>query len=237
MNQPIPHAPLRCHGLIPCAGIGSRSGAAGPKQYVQLAGRPMVGHTIGALLGVARLDSLLVVVAPGDVEFERQLPDLRSPRLRIAHCGGASRADTVANGLAELRRAGAADDDWVLVHDAARCLISAALVDALIDACCADPIGGLLALPLADTLKQENAGRVAATIPRAGKWQAQTPQMFRLGMLAQALAAAGPAVTDESSAIEALGHSPLLVTGSAENMKLTYSADFAIAQRLLGSRR
>ena len=141
------------------------------------------------------------------------------------------------NGLAVLLQRGAAATDWVLVHDAARCLLRSESVDALIDACIDDAVGGLLALPLADTLKAAYAGRVSATIPRANKWQAQTPQMFRVGMLQEALAAAGPDVSDEAGAIEALGHAPRLVPGTLENFKVTYPDDFALAERLLQCRR
>ncbi|MEO8279113.1 MAG: 2-C-methyl-D-erythritol 4-phosphate cytidylyltransferase [Ideonella sp.] len=226
----------RCFALIPCAGIGTRAGTSEPKQYVHLAGQAMVAHTLAALLKVARLQALLVVVAAEDRDFERHLNAVTSPRIRLARCGGATRAETVTNGLVALLEQGAADDDWVLVHDAARCLIRAEQVDDLIDACWNDSVGGLLALPLADTLKEEREGRVHATLARSGKWLAQTPQMFRIGMLRNALMAAGPAVTDESSALEAIGHSPLLVRGSAENLKLTYPADFDLAERLLKSR-
>jgi 2-C-methyl-D-erythritol 4-phosphate cytidylyltransferase len=142
----------------------------------------------------------------------------------------------VAQGLAELSRAGAQRDDWVLVHDAARCLVRPEWIDALIDACDNDPVGGLLALPLADTLKDEHDGRVAATLDRTGKWQAQTPQMFRLGLLREALKRAGPGVTDEASAVEAMGLAPKLVRGALENFKLTYPADFDLAERLLRTR-
>ncbi len=226
----------RCYALIPCAGFGSRAGTAEPKQYVALAGRAMVAHTIAALLEVARLQLLMVVIAPDDHAFERHVPVEQNPRLMLARRGGATRAETVANGIAALIEQGADDADWVLVHDAARCLIRAEQVDQLIDACRDDPVGGLLALPLADTLKEARNGRVHATVARADKWLAQTPQMFRIGLLRQALAQAGPAVTDESSAVEAMGHSPLLVPGSAENLKLTYPADFALAERLFRTR-
>ncbi|HZF79795.1 MAG TPA: 2-C-methyl-D-erythritol 4-phosphate cytidylyltransferase, partial [Rubrivivax sp.] len=127
-------------------------------------------------------------------------------------------------------------DDWVLVHDAARCLVRPGWIDALIDACLADAVGGLLALPLADTLKQAVNGRVAATLDRTAKWQAQTPQMFRWGLLHEALGRADEAVTDEASAVEALGHAPLLVPGALENFKLTFPSDFVLAERLLRSR-
>jgi 2-C-methyl-D-erythritol 4-phosphate cytidylyltransferase len=142
----------------------------------------------------------------------------------------------VANGLDDLLARGARPLDWVLVHDAARCLVRAPWIDALIDACLADPVGGLLALPLADTLKAERDGRVSSTIDRRGKWQAQTPQMFRVGMLREALTLVGANVTDEASAIEALGHAPRLVPGSPENLKITYPSDFDLAERLLRTR-
>ena len=129
-----------------------------------------------------------------------------------------------------------ATHDWVLVHDAARCLLRPEWVDRLIDACLADEVGGLLALPLADTLKSARGDRVAATLDRSGKWLAQTPQMFRLGLLQRALAQAGADVTDESSAVEALGLAPRLVPGEIENLKLTWPADFALAARLLETR-
>ena len=225
----------RLFALVPCAGVGARSGAPLPKQYVPLAGQAMVAHTLAALGRVRRLHAVLVVLSPEDTAFERLVPApmAADPRLWTARCGGATRADTVAQGLRALRERGASDHDWVLVHDAARCLLRPAWVDALIDACVNDPVGGLLALPVADTLKDEQAGRVRATIDRRGKWQAQTPQMFRLGLLSRALAAGTQGITDEASAVEALGLSPRLVTGASENFKLTYPSDFDLAERLL----
>lgn len=142
----------------------------------------------------------------------------------------------MANGLAELRRRGAQPHDWVLVHDAARCLLQPGWVQRLMAACAGDEVGGLLALPVADTLKQEAGDRVAATVDRAGKWAAQTPQMFRLGLLAHALRGAGAGVTDEASAVEALGYRPKLVRGDFENFKVTWPGDFALAERLLSTR-
>ncbi len=230
------HSSARCFALVPCAGIGERAGLGGPKQYAPLAGRALVVHTLAALQQVSRLQATLVVLAAGDTRFAALsgLPD--AGRCWVAHCGGATRAATVANGLAELQRRGAAADDWVLVHDAARCLLQPAWVDRLIDACGADAVGGLLALPLADTLKQAEGGRVQRTLPRADKWMAQTPQMFRLGLLQQALAKAGDAVTDEAGAVEALGQAPLLVPGELENFKVTWPQDLALAERLLAAR-
>lgn len=222
----------RCFALVPCAGTGSRAGTNGPKQYERIAGHPMVWHTLAAFGAVKRISRTLVVVAPGDGFFERH----HTSALVVA-CGGPTRAASVQNGLYELRRVGATERDWVLVHDAARCLITPALIDSLIDACAGDEVGGLLALQLVDTLKRGEGGRVAATLDRHDKWLAQTPQMFRLGMLLQALERAGPAVTDEAGAIEALGHHPLLVAGGPQNFKVTYPEDFAIAEAVLKGRQ
>jgi 2-C-methyl-D-erythritol 4-phosphate cytidylyltransferase/2-C-methyl-D-erythritol 2,4-cyclodiphosphate synthase len=194
----------------------------------------MVAHTLAALAGVPRLAATLVVLAPGDDAFEHHVPGHGGWTCRR---GGATRAASVANGLDELLARGARDDDWVLVHDAARCLVRAEWVDRLIDACSGDACGGLLALPLADTLKCCSGGRSTQTIARDDKWAAQTPQMFRIGMLRRALAQAGDAVTDEASAMELAGHAPLLVPGAFENLKVTAPGDFDLARRLLESRQ
>jgi 2-C-methyl-D-erythritol 4-phosphate cytidylyltransferase len=222
---------------VPCAGSGSRAGSFNPKQYEPVAGQPLVAHTLDALAQVPRIAATLVVLAPDDTQFEDDLPGREGERLWLAKAGGASRAETVANGLNELRHRGAQPQDWVLVHDAARCLIRPEWVERLIDSCADDEVGGILALPLADTLKAEADGRISATVDRAGKWAAQTPQMFRLGLLASALAFAGEQVTDEASAVEALGHAPRLVRGEFENFKVTWPGDFALAERLLASRQ
>jgi 2-C-methyl-D-erythritol 4-phosphate cytidylyltransferase len=183
------------------------------------------------------MTATMVVLAPDDTQFDAAVPGFADDRGWVARCGGATRAESVANGLAALREHGAQPQDWVLVHDAARCLVRPEWIDRLIDACADDEVGGLLALPLADTLKAQGRDtRVASTVDRSGKWAAQTPQMFRIGLLAPALAHAGAGVTDESSAIEALGHEPLLVRGEWENFKLTWPGDFALAERLLATR-
>jgi 2-C-methyl-D-erythritol 4-phosphate cytidylyltransferase len=226
----------RCYALVPCAGVGARSGAAGPKQYEPVAGQTMVAHTLAALAQVPRLAATLVVLAPDDDRFDSLMPGFASERGWVERCGGATRAETVANGLVALRERGAQPQDWVLVHDAARCLIRPEWVDRLIDACMDDEVGGLLALPVADTLKAESEGRVLGNVDRNGKWAAQTPQMFRLGLLAPALAHAGAGVTDEASAVEALGHAPKLVRGEWENFKLTWPGDFQLAERLLATK-
>jgi 2-C-methyl-D-erythritol 4-phosphate cytidylyltransferase len=235
-------ATVQLWALIPCAGSGSRAGGSGPKQYQPLAGKPMVRHTLAAFEAVASLAKTLVVVSPGDVFWFDS--DAQNAPFSIADCGGSTRAESVFNGLNALLQQGAAATDWVLVHDAARCLVTPAQILNLIDACLHDTghdaAGGLLALPLPDTLKSESQGRVATTLPRAGKWLAQTPQMFRIGPLLQALRQAreqGVEVTDESSAMEAAGFKPLLVPGSAQNFKVTYPEDFALAEAVLCQRK
>ena len=226
----------RCYALVPCAGVGERAGAGGPKQYAQLHGRAVVAHTLAALAAVPRIRATLVVLAPDDGQFVRCTPGFEGERGWVAHCGGTTRAQTVANGLRTLQERGVAEKDWVLVHDAARCLLRPEWVERLLDACVDDAVGGLLALPLADTLKAAKTGRSIDTIARSDKWAAQTPQMFRLGLLQRALAEAGEDITDEASAVEQLGHAPLLVPGEIENFKLTWPADFALAARLLETR-
>jgi 2-C-methyl-D-erythritol 4-phosphate cytidylyltransferase len=243
MNAVASHS--RFFALVPCAGTGSRAvaggtaaltGAALPKQYQPVAGLPMVLHTLAAFAAVSRVAQTLVVVAPGDHFFK----DMEGAFI-VADCGGATRARSVANGLARLQAQGAGPADWVLVHDAARCLVMPQQIDALIDACQHDAVGGLLAHKVPDTLKSEglglDAGRAAATVDRTGKWLAQTPQMFRVGMLADALQRVGDHATDESSAIEALGLHPRLVPGGAQNFKVTYPEDFQLAQAVLMSRQ
>jgi 2-C-methyl-D-erythritol 4-phosphate cytidylyltransferase len=206
-----------------------------PKQYQPLAGRPLVRHTLAAFEAVDRIERCLVVVAPDDLFLS-----LEHSRIQVAHCGGSTRAESVLNGLRALLAQGAAPEDWVLVHDAARCLLTPTQINALIDACWHDPVGGLLALKLPDTLKVEADGRVAATVDRSDKWLAQTPQMFRVGALHAALAATQAqgfaGVTDEASAMEMAGQQPRLVPGSAQNFKVTYPEDFALAEDILKNR-
>jgi 2-C-methyl-D-erythritol 4-phosphate cytidylyltransferase len=211
--------------------MGARSGASGPKQYQPVAGRPMVMHTLAAFAGVRRITRTLVVVAADDGVLVS--PD---GSFFVAPCGGPTRAASVLNGLTYLLQQGAEPEDWALVHDAARCLVTAAQINALMDACSGDAVGGLLAHKLADTLKSEVDGRVASTLDRSDKWLAQTPQMFRISALIAALQQAGDRVTDESSAMELMGLKPLLVPGSAQNFKVTYPEDFALAEAVLNAR-
>ncbi|MDI4632087.1 2-C-methyl-D-erythritol 4-phosphate cytidylyltransferase [Pelomonas sp. V22] len=236
MTNLRPAQPARAFALVPAAGVGERSGADRPKQYVTLAGQALMAHTLAALQSVQALSATLVVISPEDAYFESALPGFVGEQAWLARCGGATRAATVAAGLEALLARGASQQDWVLVHDAARCLVRPEWIEQLIAACQGDAVGGLLALPLADTLKESDEGRARATLDRRGKWAAQTPQMFRIGLLREALLKAGDAVTDEASAIEALGLAPLLVEASLENFKVTWPADFALAERLLRSR-
>lgn len=237
--------PSFCYALVPCAGVGRRAESSQdkqfqPKQFHDIEGQAMVMHTLQALAGVARIRRGWVVESLGNGFEWPGAPVWPAQFERIA-CGGASRAHSVFNGLQALRAQGVQDHDWVLVHDAARCLVTPDWVDALIDRCCSDAVGGLLALPVPDTLKAAADGRVVSTVDRADKWLAQTPQMFRFGALLEAMAvheAAGFAgITDEASAMEMAGHAPLLVPGSAHNFKVTYPPDFALAAALLRSRR
>ena len=236
MSSPAQPPAARLFALVPAAGQGLRAGAGGPKQYALVAGMPMLARTVLTLSGVRRMSAVLVVTAVDDTEAGSSSQASTDVPVWLARVGGTTRASSVANGLVELLRRGARPEDWVLVHDAARCLLRPEWVDRLIDACVDDAVGGLLALPLADTLKQATPeGRVAATVDRSHKWAAQTPQMFRIGLLQQALQAAGDAVTDDASAIEALGHAPRLVRGDARNLKVTWPEDFKLAEQLLAA--
>ena len=229
----------RFHVLIPCAGSGHRAGGALPKQYQRIAGQAMVAHTLDAFRALnGRFSGLALIVSPEDKNVSAMLPGFPGVGEHLLAVGGATRAATVRNGLRALRDKGAGAHDWVLVHDAARCLVTPSQVEALIAACEHDAVGGLLAHRLADTLKSASPeSRVASTLTRADKWLAQTPQMFRIGILLDALERSGDAVTDEAGAIEAIGLAPLLVPGSAQNFKVTFAEDFALAEAVLLARR
>ena len=234
-----PH-PL-CHVVIPCAGSGSRAGGEGPKQYQMLAGEPMVMHTLRAFARVPGLARVVLVTAPQDARMPALLATLGDPRFEVVANGGATRADSVLAGLQHLSDCAVPEEDWVLVHDAARCLITPALIERLVQSCAHDAVGGLLAVPLPDTLKVADAARAVRTLRRDDKWLAQTPQMFRLGRLRQALHAAQTqgfeGITDEASAMERLGVSVALVEGHTQNFKLTYPQDFELAEAVLLARR
>lgn len=222
------------YGLIPAAGSGSRMGGALPKQYLELAGKPMIYHAVRRLADSPRIRRVYVVVSPEDGYWDQYDWQEFAPKLSLLRCGGATRADSVRNGLTAMTRE-MEESDWVLVHDAARPCLSAQLLDRLLDEASDDPAGGLLAVPVADTLKRADATRhVSITELREALWQAQTPQMFRHKMLQQALDRMGDAVTtDEASAIEALGYRPLLVAADNCNFKVTYPRDLYLARLIL----
>ena len=226
----------RHYAIGPAAGSGSRFGAEKPKQYLDLLGRPLIYHTLAVLTACPDIERVWVVLSPDDREWGRHDWSTLGPKLETVRCGGATRAESVTNGLQAAAMV-AADDDWVLVHDAARPCISAAMLDALFVDLAQDPVGGILAVPVADTLKRaDTEKRVAATEPRDGLWQAQTPQMFRYGLLGDALQKCRD-VTDEAGAVEALGLKPKLVRGDATNLKVTYPADLALAAMILRARK
>ena len=218
--------------LVPAAGLGARMGGELPKQYLPLAGQPMIYHALATLCANPEINMVVVVLAPDDAHFARYDWAGFGTKLQPLYCGGATRAESVLNGLivAELE-----PDDWVLVHDAARPCLSRAQLSRLIAQVRDDEVGGLLAVAVADTLKRaDDAGRVKSTERREGLWQAQTPQMFRAGLLLQALVAQ-PDVTDDASAIEALGLRPKLVMSESTNFKVTYPEDIKLAELLLAS--
>jgi 2-C-methyl-D-erythritol 4-phosphate cytidylyltransferase len=213
--------------VVPAAGVGARMAADRPKQYLALAGQTILEHSLDCFLGHPRLKGLVVSLAVDD-PFWPSLACARDPRIQRAN-GGAQRAESVLNALLHLHGQGASDDDWVLVHDAARPNLARADLDKLLDELADDPIGGLLAVPSRDTLKRADAqGRVAETVDRSAIWQAFTPQMFRLGPLHRALAdslVADVAITDEASAMEWAGYAPRLIEGRGDNIKVTRPED------------
>ena len=216
--------------LVPAAGSGSRMGGELPKQYLPLAGQPMIFHALNALCSNADIGTVFVVLAPDDTLFHTYDWSRFGDKLQPLYCGGATRAESVMNGLlaSELE-----PDDWVLVHDAARPCLSQEQLARLIAELRDDEVGGILAVPVADTLKRADATRhIAQTENRDGLWQAQTPQMFRAGLLLQALQQA-QGVTDEASAVEALGLKPKLVESETTNFKVTYAQDMRLAELLL----
>ncbi len=238
------------HALVPAAGFGARMGNEIPKQYLTLAGKPMIWHALTTLCACPELTTVFVVLSPNDTMFHEYDWSHCGEKLQPLYCGGGTRAESVANGLmaSELE-----PDDWVLVHDAARPCLTQELLAKQIAELRDDPVGGILAVPVADTLKRADARqRIESTEPREGLWQAQTPQMFRSGLLAQALSLclARPigeegccvrrpvvGVTDEASAVEALGLNPKLVASDSTNFKVTYPQDLRLAELLLNNRQ
>ncbi|WP_434543357.1 2-C-methyl-D-erythritol 4-phosphate cytidylyltransferase [Halopseudomonas sabulinigri] len=213
--------------VVPAAGVGARMQADRPKQYLLWGERTLIEHTLDRFLDQPGLRGLVVSLSATD-DWWPALACANDSRITRA-AGGRERADSVLNGLAALRELGAADNDWVLVHDAARPNLAETDLQRLLHTLADDPVGGLLAVPVRDTLKQVGSdGRVTATPDRALFWQAYTPQMFRLGALQQALTgalASGATITDEASAMEWAGQAPLLVEGRADNIKVTRPED------------
>lgn len=219
--------------IVPAAGQGTRIGDTVPKQYLPLAGKPMMFHSIEVLAAVPRVHCVCVVLSPLDRHWGEHDWSAFPDKIEPVFAGGAHRAETVRNALAHLGPRVAADD-WVMVHDAARPCTPRELVEQFLDEVGDDPVGGLLAMPLADTLKSADENqRVAATIPRLNLWRAQTPQMFRAGLLRRGLDVRLDA-TDESQAVEAIGHSaPRLVQGESGNIKVTFAEDLVLAEMIL----
>jgi 2-C-methyl-D-erythritol 4-phosphate cytidylyltransferase len=226
----------RRYGLIPAAGQGARIGGETPKQYLDLCGEPMLAHAVRAMLASPLVEVAFVVLAPDDERYAAHDWRAFGDRLAPLWCGGATRRDSVLNALVAMANV-VNPDEWVMVHDAARPCLARADVERLIDAVGDDDDGGILAMPLADTLKREDgAGRIAATEPRERLWLAQTPQMFRHGTLLRGLGGAAN-VTDEAAAVETLGLKPKLVPGSPRNMKVTYPEDLVLARLALSDDR
>jgi 2-C-methyl-D-erythritol 4-phosphate cytidylyltransferase len=231
------------HALVPAAGSGSRMAAdpsqpqPTPKQYLPLAGQTLIRHALATLCATPAIANVFVVLSPDDTLWPAAEMAALGPKLRVLRCGGDTRAESVANGLRAMAVAlGDIGRDWVLVHDAARPCLTVALVEKLIGEVGDDDAGGLLAVPVADTLKRAHDGRrVLQTVPRDDLWQAQTPQMFRHRLLLDALDFA-PKVTDEASAIETLGLSPRLVAADISNLKVTYPLDLQLAEWILQNR-
>ena len=227
----------RIFAIIPAAGQGTRIGDAVPKQYIPIAGKPLMFHSIETLASVERIERVLVILSPLDRHWGQHdwasLPD----KIEAIFAGGRHRAESVLNALLVLEKR-IARDDWVLVHDAARPCIGRELVEQFLDEVGDDPVGGLLAVPLADTLKTADENqRVAATVPRLHLWRAQTPQMFRYDLLRRGLEKKTDA-SDESQAVEAIGFSaPRLVQGDDFNLKVTFAEDVALAEAILERRK
>ena len=219
-------------GLVPAAGTGARMHAGRPKQYLHLMSRPILQLTLERLGSYMPLQGIVVGIAPDDVYWSTLQQDL--PKVRGTFPGGRERAHTVLNGLSVLLQHYAAPDDWVLVHDAVRPCVRHADIDKLLHSIDRHPDGGLLGLPLTDTVKRVDAAeRVLGTAPRMELWRALTPQVFPITRLKLALEAAvkqGQPITDEAAAIELAGGHPRMVTGHADNIKITLPADLALAE-------
>ena len=222
--------------LIPAAGVGARMGATVPKQYAELLAKPMIEHVMDTFVDCDQIHQIFVVVSADDAYID-DIPT--KPRTQILRCGGATRQASVTNGL-QAMQSQVDPNDWILVHDAARPGLTHDLLDKLIAFVKDDAVGGLLALPMVDTIKRSDGhGRAEMTVERSALWSAQTPQMFRHAQLLQALQQAqqhAKQITDEASAIEAMGHRPKLVEGCARNFKVTLPQDLLLAELIFKDR-
>ena len=221
------------HVIIPAAGIGNRMQNTLPKQYLPLDGKPMISYVIQVFFNNPRISSIHLALSPED-KFWLTLPLDPKSKLELHYTGGESRSNTVLNTLKSIS---IHDNDWVLVHDAARPGLSADLLNKLLDALQLDSVGGLLAMPVADTLKKSDiSNQVIDTVSRQHLWQAQTPQMFRYGLLKSALSSFRGSPTDEAEAIEAFGFKPKLVQGELSNLKVTYPQDLELLEAMFKQR-
>ncbi|MBR9909155.1 MAG: 2-C-methyl-D-erythritol 4-phosphate cytidylyltransferase [Gammaproteobacteria bacterium] len=232
MNSSI--ATTRFWAVVPAAGVGARMGAGQPKQYLRIHHKTILEHTLELLLRLPGLQGLVVLVSPDDDGW-RDLPVFSQPRIEVAE-GGAERSDSVLNGLRLLRQR-LQPSDWVLVHDAARPCVTIDDIENLVAAVAGHPVGGILGAPVSDTLKRADADRgIRETVDRSALWRALTPQLFRFAPLLQALQDAlerGLVITDEASALEAAGLTPLMVEGRSDNIKITRPEDLLLAELLL----
>ncbi len=225
---------VRFHVIIPAAGNGSRMAADTPKQYLPLNGKPLIQHVIEVFDASAKISSINIILNQNDADWHNDYINA-SHKAQVHYCGGSTRAQTVLNGLIAIE-AQVEMDDWILVHDAARPGLSQFLLNQLLNTLENDEVGGLLALPLADTLKRaDGQQRASATVPRADLWQAQTPQMFKYATLRLALSKFNGSPTDEAEAVEALGLKPKLVVGELRNLKVTYPQDLALLSAIFNA--
>lgn len=224
----------RYWAVVPAAGTGSRMHAAEPKQYLRIAGKTLIEHTLERLLTLDFLTGIVVVVSADDSRW-RSLRIAHHPQIYAVE-GGAERSGSVLNALHFLRDH-LRPQDWVMVHDAARPCVRLSDIQRLRELTYRHPVGGLLGVPVCDTLKRVDGRQtVQATVDRRELWQAQTPQSFRFGLLLDSLSgalAAGDSITDEASAIEQGGHQPLLVQGHRDNIKITHPEDLAMADLIV----
>ena len=223
--------------IIPAAGQGTRIGESVPKQYIPIGGKPMMFHSIATLAAVPRIERVYVVLSPLDRHWGQHDWSAFPDKIEPIFAGGARRSESVMNTMITLEKQ-IAKDDWVLVHDAARPCLSQELIEQFLDEVGEDPVGGLLAVPVADTIKSADENqRVAATVPRLNLWRAQTPQMFRYELLRKGLEHK-PDATDESQAVESIGYNaPRLVQGDDLNIKVTFAADLVLAEMIMQLRK